>query len=274
MTSNVGQIDRILNPEMLQGILDCWKSFRDSGGDYRTASGIVYNEPLGRYEVLSDSSNPSWDFWTWLMSCLPPDRFPDLLTVLEGYSPSLTSSSTPLPVAPEPIQVRLSDIVEGTGIKTAPIPPRKSVIHPSPTPPSPTPPSPAAPVDNNPTPALPPESSSLEDSATGFLDMSDTPSGLFFLKNISSGERIDIPDFPFIVGRSSKSSSKSLGLDEMLSRQHCSLRSTPEGVEVIDLGSRNGTFLGAHRLSPNTPTLAAEGTLLRLGTLTFTVERG
>lgn len=297
-------ITRITNPEMMQGILDCWKSYRDSGGDYRTAQGIIFNDSLGRFEVQVGAPNSDWDFWTWLMSCLPPERFPDPISVLNGYTPATPTSpvvaSTPtvsgdqIPVIPE--QVRLSDIVQGTGIETTPAPPRRQSVMPPASPATVTPPvltpppapshpvatstpvtqaaPPVAPVLNTTPPAVTPQySQPLEDSATGFLDLSEEARGGYYIKNISSNERIDIPEFPFIVGRSSKSSAKSLGLDEMLSRQHCSLRSTPQGLEVIDLGSRNGTFLGSHRLTPHQVTIAAQGTIIRLGTLTFTVEK-
>lgn len=289
-------ITRITNSEMMQGILDCWKSYRDSGGDYRTAQGIFFNESLGRFEVQVGAPNSDWDFWTWLMSCLPPERFPDPISVLNGYTPAAPTSPAVAPTTVIPEQVRLSDIVQGTGIETTPAPPRRQSVMPSappamaatpvPTPPpAPSPPvatptpvpqvaPPVAPVPNTTPPAVTPQSSQLlEDSATGFLDLSEEAHGGYYIKNISSNERIDIPEFPFIVGRSSKSSAKSLGLDEMLSRQHCSLRSAPQGLEVIDLGSRNGTFIGSHRLTPHQVTIAAQGTIIRLGTLTFTVEK-
>ena len=50
-----------------------------------------------------------------------------------------------------------------------------------------------------------------------------------------------------------------------VSRRHVMLRRTASGYEVIDLASRNGTWLNAERLVPNRPYPFASGSQLRIG---------
>jgi DNA-binding NtrC family response regulator len=58
-------------------------------------------------------------------------------------------------------------------------------------------------------------------------------------------------------------------VDPAVSRYHLELLRTPAGVEVIDLGSRNGTWVGGVRISR---AIVPAGTQLRLGDTTMTVE--
>ena len=50
-----------------------------------------------------------------------------------------------------------------------------------------------------------------------------------------------------------------------VSRRHAMIRRADTGFEVIDLDSRNGTWLNAKRLTPNQPYRFASGSQLRLG---------
>ena len=50
-----------------------------------------------------------------------------------------------------------------------------------------------------------------------------------------------------------------------VSRRHALIRRTPSGYEVVDLASRNGTWLNAERLTPNKPYPFASGSQLRMG---------
>jgi len=50
-----------------------------------------------------------------------------------------------------------------------------------------------------------------------------------------------------------------------VSRQHVMIRRTETGFEVVDLSSRNGTWLNAERLIPNKPYSFASGSQLRIG---------
>ncbi len=57
--------------------------------------------------------------------------------------------------------------------------------------------------------------------------------------------------------------------DPTVSRYHLELQRTVEGVQLIDLGSRNGTWVGGIRVER---AIVAAGTQLRLGDTTLTVE--
>jgi DNA-binding NtrC family response regulator len=57
--------------------------------------------------------------------------------------------------------------------------------------------------------------------------------------------------------------------DPAVSRYHLELHRTPAGVEVIDLGSRNGTWVGSVRV---TRAIVPAGTQLRIGDTTLAVE--
>ena len=57
--------------------------------------------------------------------------------------------------------------------------------------------------------------------------------------------------------------------DPAVSRYHLELRRTPAGVQVVDLGSRNGTWLGGARIER---ALVPAGTQLRIGDTTLAVE--
>ena len=50
-----------------------------------------------------------------------------------------------------------------------------------------------------------------------------------------------------------------------VSRRHAMIRRTSTGYEVLDLSSRNGTWLNAERLAPNKPYPLASGSQLRIG---------
>ena len=52
-----------------------------------------------------------------------------------------------------------------------------------------------------------------------------------------------------------------------VSRRHAMIRRTDSGFEVVDLSSRNGTWLNAERLVPNKSYPFASGSQLRLGRL-------
>lgn len=57
--------------------------------------------------------------------------------------------------------------------------------------------------------------------------------------------------------------------DRAVSRSHVELELVPEGVSVRDLGSRNGTFFGAHRVERM---VLAFGSTLKVGRATITLE--
>ena len=54
-------------------------------------------------------------------------------------------------------------------------------------------------------------------------------------------------------------------LDLGVSRRHAMIRRTDSGFEVLDLASRNGTWLNTKKLVPNQPYRLVSGSQLRLG---------
>jgi hypothetical protein len=56
-----------------------------------------------------------------------------------------------------------------------------------------------------------------------------------------------------------------------VSRRHAMIRRTDTGFEVIDLESRNGTWLNAERLVPGKPYPFASGSQLRIGQMRLLV---
>jgi pSer/pThr/pTyr-binding forkhead associated (FHA) protein len=81
-----------------------------------------------------------------------------------------------------------------------------------------------------------------------------------------AGRRIDL-DGELVIGR------EDAGLtieDEELSRRHAILRTLAEGVEIEDLGSRNGTFVNGQRIQG--PTRLAASDSLKLGRSVFAIE--
>lgn len=61
------------------------------------------------------------------------------------------------------------------------------------------------------------------------------------------------------------------GFNMGVSRRHAMIRRTASGYEVVDLASRNGTWLNAERLVPNKPYPFASGSQLRIGQLRLLV---
>jgi pSer/pThr/pTyr-binding forkhead associated (FHA) protein len=75
-----------------------------------------------------------------------------------------------------------------------------------------------------------------------------------------------------IIGREMHAASGAmLDLSELdafnmgVSRRHAMLRRTDSGFELLDLFSRNGTWLNSVRLSPNKPYAFESGSQIRLG---------
>jgi hypothetical protein len=58
--------------------------------------------------------------------------------------------------------------------------------------------------------------------------------------------------------------------DDLVSRVHAELRENGQGVEVVDMGSANGTFLNGKRLPPNQAYPLQAGDRLKIGQTEFT----
>ena len=81
-----------------------------------------------------------------------------------------------------------------------------------------------------------------------------------------------------ILGRSAEATLEAiLDLSDLdaaemgVSRRHAMIRRKESGYEVLDLSSRNGTWLNAERLTPNKPYPLASGSQLRIGKLRLLV---
>lgn len=176
----------------------------------------------------------------------------------------------------------------------APAPPRKSLFDRAPAPQSPVaapepsqpeavlpeqvvpeppappaPPAPVAPVPVAPTPVTSVETN--EDDMTGFFDDDETASATYSLHSLTTEETWPILTRPVVIGRSSTRSEISVSRDSSLSRSHAQIYEQDGQVIITDLGSKNGTHIGSHRLQPHTPTIVPDGALLRLGHVTFNV---
>ena len=57
--------------------------------------------------------------------------------------------------------------------------------------------------------------------------------------------------------------------DPVISRYHAHIRCSPEGCQIEDLGSANGTYLNEERLPPNEPRTLVEGDVMRVGDYTL-----
>lgn len=79
------------------------------------------------------------------------------------------------------------------------------------------------------------------------------------------GKRVSIPASTIIIGRDEACRIRLASSD--VSRQHCALRSTPEGILVRDLGSRNGTLVNETPIDKET--LLKPGDMLRIGPMLF-----
>lgn len=55
------------------------------------------------------------------------------------------------------------------------------------------------------------------------------------------------------------------GYQQGISRRHAALRLVDQRLELVDLGSRNGTFLNGERLTPHQPAYILTGDEIRLG---------
>jgi pSer/pThr/pTyr-binding forkhead associated (FHA) protein len=80
-----------------------------------------------------------------------------------------------------------------------------------------------------------------------------------------AGKVLKIPKGEVVIGRDEDCQIR-LATDDV-SRRHCLLKSTPEGLVVIDLGSRNATFI--NDMAVTGEALLKPGDLLRVGPAVF-----
>jgi pSer/pThr/pTyr-binding forkhead associated (FHA) protein len=83
--------------------------------------------------------------------------------------------------------------------------------------------------------------------------------------------RISLAGAELIVGRSPECAIRLA--DDLASRRHFALRSSPFGWQVSDLGSSNGTFVNGHRLQPGDHRILSPGDHITVGSTTLQVRR-
>ena len=82
-----------------------------------------------------------------------------------------------------------------------------------------------------------------------------------------AGKQLVIPSKEVLIGRDEGCYIRMGSPD--ISRKHCSLRATAEGIRVDDLGSSNGTWVNDTRIAG--PTILKSGDYLRVGPALFQV---
>ena len=82
------------------------------------------------------------------------------------------------------------------------------------------------------------------------------------------GTKVPLPERDALVGRDEGSYLRLNSAD--VSRQHCVLKATGQGVFVRDLGSQNGTFVNDGRIGAVTK--LQHGDLLQIGPIRFVVQ--
>lgn len=116
------------------------------------------------------------------------------------------------------------------------------------------------------------------ESVESFIDVSLIPeSGLgIYIAGVPKPYYLHIYK-ELIIGRMSSTLESTLDLSDLaafdmgVSRRHAMIRRTETGYEVVDLASRNGTWLNAERLVPNKPYPFASGSQLRIGQMRLLV---
>lgn len=92
---------------------------------------------------------------------------------------------------------------------------------------------------------------------------------LIFQSGKLQGKRLTLPvGKEIVVGR--EPGCQLMLNSTLISRKHCELKQTPEGIWVRDLGSQNGTYVNDVAIA--TPTLLRVGDVLRVGAASFEVQ--
>ncbi len=113
------------------------------------------------------------------------------------------------------------------------------------------------------------------ENAGSFIDAALIPEGGIGIYAAGTFKPYYLPvDRELVIGRKAETTSDAmLDLSDLdafnmgLSRRHAMIRRTESGFEVVDLSSRNGTWLNAERLVPNKPYPFASGSQLRIGNM-------
>jgi len=88
-----------------------------------------------------------------------------------------------------------------------------------------------------------------------------SPTHLLVVDGANAGERADLADAPLLIGRGSDAAIRLD--DDYVSTRHARVAASGDQWYVEDLGSTNGTYIGAARI--NQPTTLTVGTQVRVG---------
>ena len=188
----------------------------------------------------------------------------------EDALPDLVLPEPPAPAEPAPTPAPMS-VPAPVPVQATPAPAPAPVTLPPASAPIVEAPARPVPAPVAPTPVTSVETS--EDEMTGFFDDDEPEATTYSLHSLTTEETWPILTRPVVIGRSSMRSEISVSRDSSLSRSHAQIYEQDGQVIVTDLGSKNGTHIGSHRLQPHTPTIVPDGALLRLGHVAFNVVK-
>ena len=92
---------------------------------------------------------------------------------------------------------------------------------------------------------------------------------LIVLTGKHKGKKLTFPDREIVFGRD-KSCNVLLSSDQ-ISRRHCLLKPSANGLLIVDLGSRNGTYVNDRLVDDER--LLRPGDVIRIGSLSFQVPK-
>src|SRR5579859_7046935 len=86
------------------------------------------------------------------------------------------------------------------------------------------------------------------------------------------GQRTDLRSNVLTIGRAPDN--QLVLQDQQASSHHAELRPDAQGYLLVDVNSRNGTFVNEQRLLPQTPRLLISGDVIRVGDTRLTYAAG
>jgi pSer/pThr/pTyr-binding forkhead associated (FHA) protein len=95
------------------------------------------------------------------------------------------------------------------------------------------------------------------------------PTHVVVVDGANAGETVSLDDAPILVGRGSDAAIRLD--DDYVSTRHARIASSGDQWFVEDLGSTNGTYIGAHRLTQ--PTTLELGSRVRIGKTTLELRK-
>lgn len=87
-----------------------------------------------------------------------------------------------------------------------------------------------------------------------------------FLKRLDTFEVIEIDQIEFLIGKDSHKVSYCIGSDQTVSRVHAKIKNKENGFVLVDLKSKNGTFLNGNRLKEDIEYSLKNGDVIRFAT--------